>query len=351
MEDSMHEDVYKRLRLFMDRLPAGFPETPTGVKIKLLKKMFTPEEAEFVMLMSSEPESLADMARRTGMDESELSAMLENMAVKGLIFRVYRGNERLYQAYQFMIGLYEFQINRLNKEFCELFEEYMPYVGLASTRVTRQYRVIPVDSALKTNSHVSPYNRIREIVRNEELIALTRCICKKEQELLGHACDKPQEVCLMFGNWARFYIDNGYGRSISVQEALEVLDIAEENGLVLTCSNSQKLETLCCCCPTLKNIKILRSPAKFMVSYYRAAIDPNECVGCSACVEHCPMAAISEEDGFFHVLEKRCIGCGLCANHCPTEAISLINIPGKDETPLPTVEHIMERIASERGLS
>ena len=351
----MHEDVYKRLRVFMDRLPAGFPETPTGVEIKILKKMFTPEEAQFVMLLSAEPESLANIAKRTGLGESETAAMLESMAAKGLIFRVRRGDERLYQAFHFVIGIYEFQIDRLDREFSELFEEYMPYVGMAAARVTRQYRVIPVDSALRDKSQVAPYNRIREMVHNEELISVTNCICRKEQELLGHACSKPAEVCLMFGDFARFYADNGFGRTITVEEALAILDKAEKCGLVLTCSNAQKLETLCCCCtcccPTLKGIKILRSPAKFMVSYYRAAIDPDECLNCGECVEGCPMDAISENDGTFRVLDNRCIGCGLCADQCPAEAISLRSIPGKEDAPLPTMEHIRERIASERGLS
>ena len=120
----MAEDVYTRLREFMDRLPAGFPETPTGVEIKLLKKMFTPDQAELTMTLKNEPESVADMAQRTGMDEGELSEKLESLAKDGLIFRTREGDKRFYQAFHFIVGLYEFQLNRLDKEFCELFEEY-----------------------------------------------------------------------------------------------------------------------------------------------------------------------------------------------------------------------------------
>ena len=41
----MSQDVYSRLREFMDSLPGGYPATPTGVEIKLLEKLFTPEQA------------------------------------------------------------------------------------------------------------------------------------------------------------------------------------------------------------------------------------------------------------------------------------------------------------------
>jgi Na+-translocating ferredoxin:NAD+ oxidoreductase subunit B len=350
----MSEEVYVRLRHFLDNLPGGFPETPTGVEIRLLKKMFTPEQAEFVMKLSVEPESLSTIAGRTGMKESELEAILEDLAMKGLIFRVYKGEDRLYQAYHFVIGLYEFQVNRIDKEFSELMEEYMPYVAIASARYTRQYRVIPVDSAVSKNTHVEPYNRIREIVRNEDLISLTTCICKKEQGLMGHKCDKPHEVCLMFGNFARFYIDNGYGRSISPDEALNVLDLAEKSGLVLTCSNSQKIETLCCCCtcccPTVKNIKNLRSPAKFMVSYFRAIIDPDICISCGMCSDTCPMTAIVEGTPSYQVLEKRCIGCGLCVEECLAGALSLSELEVKKDAPMENVENILDRLSHERGM-
>ena len=127
----MSEDVYPRLREFMDTLPAGFPATPTGVEIKILMKLFTPEEAELTMKLEKEPEEVPVIAERTGIDESELAERLEEMAQKGLIFRVRDGDKALYQAFQFLVGIYEFQLKTLDKEFCELFEEYLPYLGLS----------------------------------------------------------------------------------------------------------------------------------------------------------------------------------------------------------------------------
>lgn len=351
----MTDDVYTRLREFLDKLPAGFPETPTGVEIKLLKKMFTPEQAELTMKLKAEPEPVSEIAARIGIDKAELSEKLETMAKDGLIFRVREGEERLYQAFQFIVGLYEFQVNRLDREFCELFEEYMPYFGMSMAAVsTSQLRVVPVESSLQNNSQVAPYNSVREMVENEDIAAVTQCICKKEQGLLGNECEKPQEVCLMFGKFARFYIDNNNARQITKAEVLKILDLAVENGLVLSPTNSQKLEAICCCCPcccpTLKGIKPFPNPGELTTTYYLSFIDAEMCTGCGDCIEICPMEAIKDEDGISQVMVERCIGCGLCASRCPVEAISMQEREDRTEAPPVTFEETLNRIASERGI-
>jgi len=70
-------------------------------------------------------------------------------AQKGLIYRVRKNDQRLYQACQFLIGIYEFQLKNLDKEFCELFEEYLPYYGISIKNVkTKQLRVITERTAI-----------------------------------------------------------------------------------------------------------------------------------------------------------------------------------------------------------
>lgn len=350
----MADDVYVRLREFMDKLPAGFPETPTGVEIKILKKMFTPEQAELTMKLSREPESVSDIAQRIGMEEDQLSEELEQMARDGLIFRVREGDNRRYYAFHFLVGLYEFQLNRLDREFCELFEEYLPYYGMSMAGQTSQMRVVPVASSLESDSTIAPYNQVREMVDEEELFAVAQCICRKEQGLLGNECAKPQEVCLMFGKFARFYIDNDNARQLTKEEVHSVLDNAEENGLVLSPTNTQKPEAICCCCscccPTLRGIKMMPKPGEIMSSGYRSVIDGELCTGCGECQEVCPMDAIKDEDGISEVMVERCIGCGLCADRCPVEAITMEERELKKEAPAPTMDDLLEKISMERGL-
>ena len=348
----MSTDVYTRLREFMDTLPAGFPATPTGVEIRILKKLFTPEQAELAMKLGREPEEVQEIAVRIGMDEPELARRLEEMAQKGLIFRNRDKDRVSYQACQFLVGVYEFQLNRLDKEFCELFEEYLPHIGTTLMSLqTKQLRVIPVESAVESALAVASYNRIRELVKEQEIISVAPCICRKERGLLGKPCARPPETCLSFGNFARFYIDNQMARPISTDEALKILDQAEEAGLVLNPSNAQQIEWLCCCCtcccPTLKFVKMMPRPADWVRAYYQAVIDADLCIACGECLERCQMAAIKQEAETAKMIEGRCIGCGLCVATCPVEAISLKPKPDM-EAPPESLAETLRKIEIER---
>ncbi len=334
----MSNDIYERLREFLDTLPTGFPVTPTGVEIRILKKLFTPEEAELTMKLKNEPEEVSLIAARIGMEKSELTAKLEEMVMKGLIFRVRDAGRTFYQSYQFMVGIYEFQLKNLDKEFCKLFEEYLPYLGISLASLkTKQLRVIPVESAVNTLNSVAPYNQIKELVRQQELISVAECICRKEQKLLGNECDRPKETCLAFGDFARFYIDNQWARQINVEETMNILDLAEESGLVLSPTNTQKLEAICCCCPCcwpiLKTVKLVNKSKYVTVSYYHAKIDSDLCLSCGLCVDRCQVDAIKDQDGCFEVLNEKCIGCGLCVSTCPEQAISLTEKPQMEPPP------------------
>jgi electron transport complex protein RnfB len=349
----MGDDVYVKLREFMNTLPVGYPSTPTGVEIRILKKLFSPEEAELTMQLKTEPEGVPAIAARLSMGEAELAQRLEKMAQKGLIFRVRKENKAFYQACQFMVGVYEFQLKNLDKEFCQMFEEYLPHFGMSLMPIkTKQLRVIPVASAVKATHRVETYNRIRELVEGQKTFAVSQCICRREQDLLGKKCDRPQETCLGFGDFAQFYIDNHWGRAISKAEVLKVLELAEESGLVLSPSNSQELAALCCCCPCccviLKYAKLMPRPADMVRSYYQAKISPELCSTCGLCLERCPMAAITEGEDSYQIIDGRCIGCGLCVSACPTEAISMVTKLGMEPPPKDFLQDTLQRIKNER---
>jgi electron transport complex protein RnfB len=350
----MSEDVYARLREFMDALPGGYPATPSGVEIKLLKKLFTPAQAELTMQLGKEPEEVPSIAARTGRDEAELAEKLEELALKGCIFRVRDGEKRLYQAFQFLVGVYEFQVNHLDREFCELFEEYLPHIGLSMAQVkTSQMRVIPLESSVEAAPAVETYNRIRDLVREQDVISLSECICRQEQGLLDNECEKPKETCIGFGDFAQYYIDNGLGRQLNVDEALEALDRAEDAGLVACPTNSQKISAICCCCscccPILRFAKMTPRPGDTVTSYYEASIDAEECTGCGLCADRCQMDAIQETDEAWEIVDGRCIGCGLCVAECPVDAITMEAKPGTVPPPS-TFDDTLNQIGAERGL-
>ncbi|MDZ4182886.1 MAG: 4Fe-4S binding protein [Candidatus Cloacimonadaceae bacterium] len=51
-------------------------------------------------------------------------------------------------------------------------------------------------------------------------------------------------------------------------------------------------------------------------------IDKETCIGCGACVDVCPVSALSMEDGKAVVDEGTCIDCGACIGTCPVAAIT-----------------------------
>jgi len=351
----MNEDVYTRLREYLDRLPGGYPATDVGVEIRILKKLFSPEDAELAMKLNVEQESVPAIAKRLGMDEAEAAEKLEDLAKRGLIFRTRESDGVQYRPIQFIVGIYEFQLNYMDREFAEMVEEYMPYMGMSLLPVkTKQLRVAPVGTAADAATAVETYNRIRDLVKDQEFAAVMPCICRKEQGILGNECDRPHEVCLSFGQFGRYVVDNKMARRISTDEALKILDVAEDSALVLCPSNTQDIAWICCCCGCccggLRRLKLLENPADYVQSYYRAQIDPDLCSACGTCVERCQIDAITEEDDAMEVNPARCIGCGLCVPTCPEDAITLIEKPDMSAPP-DDFDDMLDRIAKERGVA
>jgi len=351
----MAEDVYVRLREFLDNMPGGYPESDSGVELRILEKFFTPEQAEMTMHLTPMPEAVSAIAERAGMDEEEAAELLETLAKEGNIMRIRAGEQTYYMAISFVVGIYEFHLKAMDREFAEMMEEYHPYLArMWSTLETGQLRVVPVGSAIENVHQVETYDRIRDLVNEHDLFATADCICRKEQEVLGHRCERPMESCLTFGVGAQWYIDNGLGREISKEECLEILDKAEEAALVVAPSNAQAFVNVCtccsCCCNMLKGLRTFERPADHAGSSFQAKIDPDICTACGTCLERCQIEAIIEGDDFNEVDLVRCIGCGLCVSTCPAEAIEMV---AKAEAKTPPANIIARdmQVAAERGLS
>lgn len=349
-------DRYEKLAQHLDNLPAGFPRTESGVEMRILKRLFSPEEAEAATLLTMMPEPVAGIAQRTGMDETILADRLAEMAKKGLVFRVSRGEVLLYSAAQFVIGIWEYHLNDLDEDLIGDVNEYMPTLlkkGLLATK-TQQLRVVPVAKSVSAEMTVMPFEAAEEIINKQSKIVVSDCICRKEQKMIGKGCDKPKEVCLSFGAGAYYYEQNGLGREIDKAEALSILKKGIEAGLVLQPGNQQKSMNICmccgCCCGVLKNLKKIDKPARVVHTNYYAEVDEDACIGCEACVDRCQMEAITVDE-VARVELDRCIGCGLCVTDCPTEAMVLKQKAEEDRyTPPKSVFETYMNIAQERGL-
>jgi Na+-translocating ferredoxin:NAD+ oxidoreductase subunit B len=355
----MSDDVYRKLAKVLDTLPNGFPSTEDGIEIKLLKRIFQPEQAELFCDLKLTFETAEQIAERTGRPLEILEEMLSGMWKSGQIFGVKFDDMKMFKMVPWAFGIYEFQLPHMDRELAEMCESYMTVYGRQFFENTPQLmQVIPIEREIPAKHEALTYQRVSAIVENGQSFLVNDCICKKEQELLENRCDKPMEVCLAIAPVPNVFDEAKMGRPISKEEAYAVLNKAEEAGLVHLTWNVQNghffICNCCgCCCGVLRGINDLNIPASRVVnSYYYAEIDPDLCETCGACAdERCQVNAIQEGEDAYEVIKERCIGCGLCVSTCPAEAIRLVRKPEHELATPPADEMAWyEQRAKERGI-
>lgn len=323
------DSVYDKLAQALDDLPGGFPLSKNGAELRILRKLYTPEEAEIARHLTLLAEEPRIIARRAGIPVAEAARLLEEMDRKRLVYYFPKeGEPPRYMAQQFLVGIYESQVDRLDRQLVEEFEQYLPVYNAAGLwGKVAQLRTIPIQQSIPNEARVLPYEAIDEIMRTHTRFAVANCICRQEQRILGHDCGKPLETCLVMDNTVDYFLRVGRGREITREEALALLEQAERTGLVLQVGNDQAAGNICmccgCCCGVLRMLKKHPQPASQASSPFQARLDVDQCMGCETCISRCQMDALTFEN-FHAVLNlERCIGCGLCVTTCVSGALTL----------------------------
>lgn len=323
-------DPYEALAAALDRLPNGFPRTPSGVELRLLARLATPEEASLAGLMGREAEPFEDIAARAGLAPDDARKRLMDMAKRGQVW-ISKGEGHLrFRLAPFIVGLWEDQADRLDHDVVHLFEAYMLDGGAKGLMGVEPsfHRVMPGHGAVKTE-RILPYEDVRAIILAANTFHVGDCICRKERDVAGNrACSFPVHDCLSFSPVARKPVPG----DITRDEALALLDEAERIGLVHTVANVKGgVSYVCnccgCCCGILRAVTEFGLERSVAASSYRAVVDPDACTGCETCAERCQVKAIAVRDGVAVVDARRCIGCGLCVTGCAPEAVRLERLP------------------------
>jgi Pyruvate/2-oxoacid:ferredoxin oxidoreductase delta subunit len=351
-ETSMSHKSYEKLADHLYRLGGNFPPTETGAELALLAALCTPEEAELATHVTVTRETADVIAARAGLETAEAKPLLDSLAHQGMIFAVEpEDGPKLYQAAPWYVGIIEFQIDRMTPELLEKVRAYHAAPKRPDRPLreeVRQVRTIPVGEAIPYEREVLPYDRVEAIIDSHDRFAVTTCICRHDAELAGAGCEAPQETCMMFDEWADYYVREGKGRAIEREEIFEILARADEANLVLQPSNSQDVAFLCCCCgcccSVLGGLKRQPKPAEALGSPYVAQLDAEACVSCWTCLDRCQMDALSEGETHVAFDADRCIGCGLCVTTCPTGALTLTTRPDRSE-PLADMTSVWQKQA------
>jgi Pyruvate/2-oxoacid:ferredoxin oxidoreductase delta subunit len=288
-----------------------------------------------VKVLFALPGTVSDVAAKTGLAPEEAEKRVQELFVKGLVFSSHKTSPPSYRMCRDLVQFHDATIlwKGAPREFLDLWQEFMEteWPELAS-RFSKMLpkpftRVVPVNVAVQAKTHILDFESVREIVNKAKVLAVTKCTCR----LTAHKCDRPLERCLQVNNAASYSLARGTGRKINAQEALEILRMAEEEGLIHVTTNRHEVDHFICnCCPCCcQTMPILIKGGIRVVdpSRFRAEINRELCTGCGNCHQRCYFGAISWDDGegsLSVVTAEKCMGCGLCAVTCPADAIDLV---------------------------
>lgn len=186
-------------------------------------------------------------------------------------------------------------------------------------------RVIPIEKAIEGNSHSASYEEVSKYLNDNTVFSCSPCSCRTDREVMGEGCGHLKEdMCIQMGHAAEYYIRTGRGREITREEAFEIIERAEENGLMHQIPNidgSGKTHAICNCCgcsclslrsgTMYKNVDMVRSN-------YVSKVDKEKCVACGQCVENCPMNAMK-------------LGQKLCSSDPVTDNITTTYTPRNND--------------------
>ena len=212
-----HQDLAKRLL----RGPVAMvePRDPAAKQAwrEILETLFSPGDAALAARLPVIPTTVADLARRTGMDAAALRARLDAMAGKGLVLDLHdaRTGATTYMLAPPVVGFFELSMMRLDDglpkaRLARAYEAYMAGDSAFDEEVsgvpTLVSRTLVQETALFDDlaSEVLDWERATSYVEEADCLAVTNCFCRHVATHLGTACDYPLETCMSLGTAARY---------------------------------------------------------------------------------------------------------------------------------------------------
>ena len=356
----------------LNRFPQGAP--PSELLHKILKMLFSEEEASLVALLPIRPFTVKRAAQSWKMSAHKTRKILDQLADRAILVDMEIKGEIFYALPPPMAGFFEFSMMRVRddvdqKILSELFYQYLnveeDFIKKLFTQGETQLgRTFVHEPALsKENAlHVLDYERASEIIKTASHIAIGTCYCRHKMYHLDKACDAPMEICMTFNTTAASLIRHNCAKQIDQAECLDLLQLAYEHNLVQFGENvREQVNFICnccgCCCEAMLAAKRFAILNPVHTTNFIPEIIPNSCTGCGKCVAVCPVEAmtlVSANDP--HNKNRKvaklnpeiCLGCGVCVRTCPTKSILLKSREKRVITPL-NGTHLHVLMAIERG--
>jgi len=306
---------------------------------KIWKILCSDKEARIANLL---PGTIEDISEKSGKSVEDTTTSLTSLFKKGVVFKQKRDGKTSYKLAKNIIQFHDACLlwEGATPEFFELWKKVMDeeFMGIIKDlpedfKLPSFMRVIPVDETITPGSTILNYEECETLIKNSEKVAVVKCPCRLSQQ----KCDASLEACIQINRGAEYVLDRGHGRELTTDEAMEIIRRCEDEGLVHMLENRSTGNVICnccsCCCEMFRLVrhsgkKWITSPSRFL-----AVVDNDLCTLCEACVEACPVDAITM-DSTTEINEEECVGCGLCAKSCSVDAISLKEIRPEEHIPV-----------------
>ena len=310
------ELILKLGAMITDRIPykLGIKKlTMDDPECVILDRTVTDEAAEIMLKMGlRKPKTLAEIARITGKDPKRVEEVLEQTARTGAVEYNWENpaREKQYYVQQFVPGIAEMTNMVLPQVEAhpELAWGFDQMTFLPLEKITALVppggagigmHVVPVEKAIPTHNEALPIERISHwLDKYDGQLSVGYCSCRNAMRLRGEGCGEIQDdCCIGLGDFAKYLVETGKGREITKEEALQIVQRAEDNGYVHQITNidgEDKIFGLCNCevgvCFALRTSQLFNTP-NMSASAYRAHVETEKCVACGKCVEVCPAGA------------------------------------------------------------
>ena len=264
------------------------------------------------------PVTTAQLQEKTGMDAEHMEKVLMVMATVGLVEYHWENrdgknpdHEKRWNLPMFVPGSAEIMMMHTDiadghPKLADFFERmaFLPLAGITELvppgGAGIGMHVIPVEKAIPAESKSIDIEHISHwLQKYDGQLAVGVCSCRKQQRIRGEGSgDIEADWCIGLGDFAKYMTETGKGHYITTEEALEILQKAEDRGYVHQITNidgDDKIFGLCNCavgvCNGLRTSQLFNTP-NMSASAYVAESDPEKCAACGKCVETCPAGAV-----------------------------------------------------------
>ncbi|MEW6527055.1 MAG: 4Fe-4S binding protein [Spirochaetota bacterium] len=335
----------------------------TVTLLKVFDSVLSPQEVDFLLSMGKDAATRDAIFKKVNMPSDTAREVFSSLIAKGMIWSRVHGEQELFTVSPIMLGWFEVYLcngsttsekRQFARWLTRLFNSWKKYnvtpirqLRNWSNKNTAPHNVIKPASPGKKivlnkaivpeKSQVLPSTSINELIArygDEGLIAVVHCFCRQWKTMEGIECrlKMPLEACIVLGKFSQHAVKYGFGRFISREEAVTIIDETKKKGGVhIVWHDKDRIDNEeiaicnCCwdCCGVLGSYNRGINSLHFKTFYYAYIVELEKCTGCGLCVTYCPVRAITLQDNKPVIDKNLCIGCLQCYNKCKKDVIAI----------------------------